>query len=216
MPLRHQLDALWPGCFAWSYNEAGPELWQVLITRRDAGPGVPATMSAAAAPADVDGHPTLTGRRDPREVLSATARLLARSLRSLADAGRAEEASQIAADAWAVLRDVSPTEAARLSGLMHGLARGAEGPGSVALEAPSDAPELDVRADPPARRHQRIFETFAQLAPGAAFILVNDHDPVPLRYQFAAEHPGEVEWDPLEEGPEVWRVRIARSRQAAR
>lgn len=71
-------------------------------------------------------------------------------------------------------------------------------------------PDLDVRDDPPATRHKRIFETYAQLSPGTAFVLVNDHDPKPLYYQFEAEHHGEFEWDVLESGPEVWRVRIGR------
>lgn len=71
--------------------------------------------------------------------------------------------------------------------------------------------ELDVRQEPPARRHQLIFETYGALAAGEAFELVNDHDPKPLYYQFAAEHQGEFAWYPLEEGPEVWRIRIART-----
>jgi uncharacterized protein (DUF2249 family) len=149
------------------------------------------------------------------------ARLLGRSLRALGEAGRSDEANRLAAEAWALLRDSAPTEADRLSGLMHGLARGSTTPrdrrsptpphGDLGLDI--DIPELDVRSDPPAVRHQRIFDTFAGLAPGAAFILVNDHDPVPLRYQFIAEHPDEVEWQALEEGPEVWRVRIGRHRE---
>jgi uncharacterized protein (DUF2249 family) len=69
---------------------------------------------------------------------------------------------------------------------------------------------LDVRAEIPARRHQLIFETYGALANGAAFELVNDHDPKPLYYQFAAEHAGEFTWEPLEEGPETWRITIGR------
>lgn len=69
---------------------------------------------------------------------------------------------------------------------------------------------LDVRAEPPARRHQLIFETYGSLAPGTAFVLVNDHDPKPLRYQFEAEHAGEFTWEYLMSGPEEWQVRIGR------
>ena len=69
---------------------------------------------------------------------------------------------------------------------------------------------LDVRSEPPARRHELIFATYDGLAPGEGFVLVNDHDPKPLRYQFEAEHAGAFSWDYLEEGPEVWRVRIGR------
>jgi uncharacterized protein (DUF2249 family) len=71
-------------------------------------------------------------------------------------------------------------------------------------------PDLDVRNDPPARRHQLIFETYGALEPGTAFVLVNDHDPKPLYYQFAAEHEGDLTFDYLESGPETWRVRIGR------
>jgi uncharacterized protein (DUF2249 family) len=39
---------------------------------------------------------------------------------------------------------------------------------------------------------------------------VNDHDPRPLRHQLAAERPDAFEWTYLEEGPDVWRVRIDR------
>ena len=73
---------------------------------------------------------------------------------------------------------------------------------------------LDVRTEIPKRRHELIFETFGELAPGTAYVLVNDHDPKPLRYQFEAELPGQFSWAYLEEGPEVWRVRIGRTAAA--
>ena len=69
---------------------------------------------------------------------------------------------------------------------------------------------LDVRTEPPARRHELIFDTYHDLKAGEGFVLVNDHDPKPLWYQFEAEHAGAYTWDYLEQGPEVWRVRIGR------
>jgi len=69
---------------------------------------------------------------------------------------------------------------------------------------------LDVREMVPKDRHSKIFETFNALGPGESFVLVNDHEPKPLLYQFQAEHDGEFEWWPLEQGPQVWRVRIGR------
>ncbi|MDN5794756.1 MAG: DUF2249 domain-containing protein [Intrasporangium sp.] len=71
-------------------------------------------------------------------------------------------------------------------------------------------PELDVRSEPPARRHDLILGTYHDLTPGAGFELVNDHDPKPLFYQFDAEYKDQFTWDYLEQGPEVWRVRIGR------
>jgi uncharacterized protein (DUF2249 family) len=71
--------------------------------------------------------------------------------------------------------------------------------------------ELDVRVLPPREKHPAIFARFDSLEPGDSFVLVNDHDPVPLRYQFAAERPNGFTWDYLEQGPDIWRVRIARA-----
>ena len=72
---------------------------------------------------------------------------------------------------------------------------------------------LDVRSEPPARRHELIFETFHALAPDDAFELLNDHDPKPLYYQLEAEQTGRFSWEYLEQGPEVWRARIGRTGQ---
>lgn len=69
---------------------------------------------------------------------------------------------------------------------------------------------LDVRALPPARRHSLIFESYRNLGQGESFVLVNDHDPKPLYYQFSAEHEGQFTWAYEEQGPEVWRVRIGK------
>lgn len=74
---------------------------------------------------------------------------------------------------------------------------------------------LDVREEIPRRRHELIEQTYHELVPGTGFVLVNDHDPKPLRYQFEAEWPGQFTWDYLESGPEVWRVRIGRPAQQA-
>lgn len=86
--------------------------------------------------------------------------------------------------------------------------------GQVAQVAQAGDGDLDVRVMAPAQRHDEIFRTFAGLDQGEGFVLVNDHDPKPLYYQFAAEHPGGFTWDYLEDGPQVWRVRIRRTRIA--
>ncbi len=96
----------------------------------------------------------------------------------------------------------SDGELVALLGHMHGLLDGAGRDGAEEV--------LDVRELGPAHRHQAIFARYAGLAAGAGFVLVNDHDPKPLRYQFEAEHTGAYTWDYLEAGPRVWRVRIGR------
>lgn len=74
----------------------------------------------------------------------------------------------------------------------------------------AETPILDVRSEIPQRRHELIFENYHELKPGESYILVNDHDPKPLYYQFDAEHKGNYTWQYLEEGPTVWRVQIGK------
>lgn len=68
--------------------------------------------------------------------------------------------------------------------------------------------ELDVRVLPHGARHEIIFAKLNQLQPGDSLIIVNDHDPKPLRYQTGAMWPGRFDWSYLESGPQQWRVEI--------
>jgi uncharacterized protein (DUF2249 family) len=148
----------------------------------------------------------------PAELVGSLSRVLREALAALGRAGEPDEANRLAGLAWSALRHERPDEAQRINALMHGLSK---------LPSSADQPkedsmataelELDVRTEPPARRHELIFETYGALGAGEGFTLVNDHDPKPLYYQFAAEHAGEFSWDYLEEGPEVWKVRIGRT-----
>jgi uncharacterized protein (DUF2249 family) len=71
---------------------------------------------------------------------------------------------------------------------------------------------VDVRTLAPMYRHQRIFEAFESLKLGENFLLVNDHDPKPLYYQFQAERAGLFTWDYQEQGPQVWSVIIGKAK----
>ena len=70
--------------------------------------------------------------------------------------------------------------------------------------------ELDVRIIPSRDKHPKIFETFDSLKSGEVLLIINDHDPRPLKYQFEFERLGKYGWKYLEEGPEVWKVEIER------
>ncbi len=69
---------------------------------------------------------------------------------------------------------------------------------------------IDVRTMVPRLRHPTIFNAWNEQSDGGAILIVNDHDPVPLYYQFAAEFRGGFHWEYLEQGPEVWRVRVSK------
>ena len=66
---------------------------------------------------------------------------------------------------------------------------------------------VDARTLPPPVRHPRIFEAFDALSPGESFVLVNDHYPLPLVYQFQAERPDQFDWSVLEAGSQ-FRIEI--------
>jgi uncharacterized protein (DUF2249 family) len=150
-----------------------------------------------------------------RASATVVADLAREALTALAEAGQADRANRLAAGAYARLRRDDPVQAQRINALMHKLCRP---PRKQANEeepmSPTD-PDLDVRNEVPARRHELIFETYEALGAGQGFVLVNDHDPKPLEYQFAAERAGQFTWDYLEQGPTVWRVRIGKPEEAA-
>lgn len=87
-----------------------------------------------------------------------------------------------------------------------GVATGA-GPSAAARYEDVD---LDVRVLPHAQRHSTIFQLLPRLAEGQALVLVVDHDPLPLRYQLDALHPGVYAWEYVEQGPREWRVAVRR------
>jgi uncharacterized protein (DUF2249 family) len=153
-----------------------------------------------------------TPSTSPPTPLDTVTGVLVEALRALGAAGRPDQASRLAARAYVVLRRGEPDHAERINAAMH---RIAFAPPDILEQTMATTDSLlDVRSEPPARRHELIFDTYARLAPGDAFVLVNDHDPKPLRYQFEAEHTGDFSWEYLESGPEVWRVRIGRPESA--
>lgn len=73
-----------------------------------------------------------------------------------------------------------------------------------------DLTHFDVREIPCREKHARIFSRWTALAVGQHFVLINDHDPVPLYYQFAGQFPGAFSWEYLMAGPEEYQVKITR------
>ena len=84
-----------------------------------------------------------------------------------------------------------------------------------ASETTPDSAVFDVRAIPGRVKHAQIFQRWSDLQVGQFFILLNDHDPVPLRYQFEAEFANAYSWDYLERGPEEFRVKITKLQSTA-
>jgi len=59
-------------------------------------------------------------------------------------------------------------------------------------------------------KHAQTFQRWADLPVGAYFVVINDHDPVPLYYQFDALFRGVFSWEYLVDGPTEYHVKISR------
>jgi uncharacterized protein (DUF2249 family) len=69
---------------------------------------------------------------------------------------------------------------------------------------------MDVRTIPCSIKHGLIIKQWLELPVGDHFILLNDHDPVPLYYQFAVQWPDAFTWQHLVKSPEEVRVKITK------
>lgn len=89
--------------------------------------------------------------------------------------------------------------------------------------------ELDVRQLRKPDKHPKIFATYAALAAGESFVLINNHYPKHLHDEFETDYAGSYGWEPLgddagperpeeepgnrvyvEQGPAIWRIRITK------
>ena len=77
-----------------------------------------------------------------------------------------------------------------------------------------DANILDATLLHPSVKHATIFNRFDALKPGESFTLHNDHDPRPLRFQLENMHGTIFSWEYLEQGPELFRIKITKNKLA--
>jgi uncharacterized protein (DUF2249 family)/quercetin dioxygenase-like cupin family protein len=70
--------------------------------------------------------------------------------------------------------------------------------------------ELDLREVPRPLRHPLVFERLDTLPLDGSFVVVNDHDPVPLSRQIEAMRQGQATWEYIKRGPDIFRIRIRR------
>lgn len=68
-----------------------------------------------------------------------------------------------------------------------------------------NVPEIE-----PKLKHPTIFQVFDSLAAGESLVIHNDHDPKPVYYQLLGERGDVFVWEYLEQGPEWWDVRVTK------
>lgn len=71
--------------------------------------------------------------------------------------------------------------------------------------------ELDVRVLVPIKRHEKLLKLFKELPVGESFVFINDHDPIPLYYEFRSIYGDVVGWEYLNRGGREWKVKVSRT-----
>jgi uncharacterized protein (DUF2249 family) len=69
---------------------------------------------------------------------------------------------------------------------------------------------LDVRTVPHAQRHARVLTAISELAADGALVLIAPHAPIPLLAEIDRRFPAQIDTEWLQEGPEVWQIRLHR------
>jgi len=72
------------------------------------------------------------------------------------------------------------------------------------------AATINATEYPPHLKHKMIFETFNKLNAGESMLLVNDHDPKPLRFQFESMYAEQYSWEYVQQGPTLFQVKISK------
>lgn len=88
-----------------------------------------------------------------------------------------------------------------------------------AIDAPAPVLSVDARLDvrdvPHAQRHARVLSAISELPADGALVLVAPHAPLPLLAEIDQRFPGQIDTQWLQEGPQVWQIRLHRRFVAA-
>lgn len=70
---------------------------------------------------------------------------------------------------------------------------------------------LDMRVHIPIERHRQLLQLFKELPVEDSFVFINDHDPIPLYYEFRSIYGDVVGWEYLNRGGREWTVKVTRT-----
>ncbi len=75
----------------------------------------------------------------------------------------------------------------------------------------NEVEELDMRVLIPIERHKKLIQLFKELPENRNFVFINDHDPIPLYYEFRSIYGDVVGWEYLNKGGREWKVKVTRT-----
>lgn len=218
-PLYHELRSMYGDVVEWEYASRGSDAWRVDVVKTEQSEVAAEDVAAQYDVRDIpksERHPTIHhryGMIPDGRTMELIAPHEPRPLR--------QEFNQRYGDSftWTVVESEPGRCRVRITKDEHGDERGDESnadgeEGGVASQGDAEEPEivaeLDVRDLPPAQRHEQIFDAYADLDTGDAFVLVNDHDPKPLYHQFEAETGDEFHWEYRQRDAGEFRVSIGK------
>lgn len=70
--------------------------------------------------------------------------------------------------------------------------------------------QLDTRQYKFEEQNKVIINAFDSLPVGDKMMLINDHDPTHVFNQLEEKRFGKFEWEYIEEGPDIWKVSLAK------
>ncbi|MEO9052517.1 MAG: DUF542 domain-containing protein, partial [Ginsengibacter sp.] len=207
MPLRFQLENTRGNIFQWEYLERGPELYRIRITKNNVAKKAESQKESIA---------------EKENILNVT--LLEPRLKHATIFTRFDELQP--GENLILHNDHDPVPLYYQLQDMHGDAFTwdylEEGPELYRIKITKNKlPEeektveegniLNVTALEPRQKHPTIFVRFDELKPGESLTIHNDHDPKPLYYQLLGERGNIFTWEYLEQGPNLWRIKISKN-----
>ncbi|MFS4457896.1 DUF2249 domain-containing protein [Bdellovibrio sp. HCB2-146] len=72
---------------------------------------------------------------------------------------------------------------------------------------------IEAQKISPSHRHSFIFQSFDNLEGGDSIVIENNHDPLPLLRQFKEVRTDQFTHEYLEQGPDVWRLKITKTKK---
>ncbi len=203
IPLYYEMKSIHGDVVGWEYLNRGGRDWKVKVTRQEASVG--REFKDISTLMDL----RKVEKEDWKHVVFHRYGMMPEgSIMEVIAAKRPVEIEQIFRDrfagkhSWTYKKEVPDEYVVHIKKIAQS---------ADAHEATPVVNEFDVRPHPPAKRHDMVYEAFAAIQPGEAFVFTNDHDPKPLYYQLEAENKEPFTWEYLQAGPEVWQVRVAKT-----
>lgn len=200
-PVYYQLVDLRGEIFDWEYLQAGPEWWDIRVTKRaselqtnelviDVPSLEPQIKHATIFKAFESLNPgesfIIHNNHDPKPVYYQLVQMHGEVF--------SWDYLQQGPQWWDIRVTLNESSGSEMS-------VEAEYPNEKVVNVPSLEPRL---------KHATIFQVFDTLTPGQTMIIHNDHDPKPVYYQLLGERGDVFTWNYLKEGPQWWDIRITR------